>query len=257
MTANDSTLLAGYQLRLPSFEGPLDVLLRLIERNQVAISEVSLVAVTDQFIAYAKSLGNAPPETIAEFAAVATRLILLKSRSLLPRPPAAEEEVDPGDLVRQLSEYKAFREAALRLGERDQLGAGAFARGSGIVVPAPVALLPLAPHQPLSLVRAIRRRLSQAAPGIQTVLARPVITLREMLTRALELAAGRSHVRFCDLLSPGADRLEALTGFLAVLTLVRRRIFDAEQTELFGEIILRPADVTVSSLALDNEAADD
>lgn len=257
MTANDSTLLSGYQLRLPSFEGPLDVLLRLIERDQLAISEVSLVAVTDQFLAYVEALGSAAAETIAEFATVATRLILLKSRSLLPRPPVAEDEVDPGDLVRQLREYKAFREAALKLGEQDRQGAGAFARGSGIVVPAPVALLPLAPHQPLSLVRALRRRLSQASPSIQTVLARPVITLREMLTRALELASLRSHVRYSDLLSPGADRLEALTGFLAVLTLVRRRIFDAEQTELFGEIVLRPAEDPARAFALDGEAADD
>src|SRR5829696_2958195 len=107
MTIADVGLLPGYQLRLPTFEGPLDVLLRLIERSQLAIADVSLVAVTDQFLAYLDQVGDAPPETIAEFAAVGARLVLLKSRSLLPRPPALEDDADPGDLVRQLVAYRS------------------------------------------------------------------------------------------------------------------------------------------------------
>src|SRR5688500_7437705 len=105
MTTADASLLPGYQLRLPTFEGPLDVLLRLIERDQLAIADVSLVAVTDQFLRYVESLGSAPAEVLAEFATVAARLILLKSRSLLPRPQVnAEHEADPDDLVKQLSD---------------------------------------------------------------------------------------------------------------------------------------------------------
>jgi segregation and condensation protein A len=77
MSTADTGLLPGYQLRLPTFEGPLDVLLRLIERDQLAITDVSLVAVTDQFLGYVESIGSAPAEVVAEFATVAARLILL------------------------------------------------------------------------------------------------------------------------------------------------------------------------------------
>ena len=78
--------LDAYQLRLPSFEGPLDVLLRLIERDQLAISEISLLAVFDQFMAHLDALEAAAPEAIAEFLMVAGRLSVLKSRALLPAP---------------------------------------------------------------------------------------------------------------------------------------------------------------------------
>src|SRR5215208_5144761 len=104
--------IAGYQLRLPSFEGPLDVLLRLIERSQLQITDVSLVAVMDQFLVYVASLDQAGAELIADFTNVATRLVLLKSRSLLPRPPAIDDEAEAGDLARELIEYRAVRQAA-------------------------------------------------------------------------------------------------------------------------------------------------
>ncbi len=256
--ATDPSMLPGYQLRLPSFEGPLDILLRLIERDQLAISEVSLVAVTDQFLAYIKCLGEAPAETVAEFATVAARLILLKSRSLLPRSPAAlDDEPDPGDLVRQLSDYRLFRDAALQLAERDQRGSGAFARGTGIVVPGPAGLAPLAPQQPLWLARALRRRFSQAGPHVQTLAARPILTLREVVARALSLMTDRGHLRFRDVLTTNADRHEALTAFLAVLILVRRGVFDAEQLRPFGEITFRPSAAKPSSTDPDTVAADD
>ena len=255
--------LAGYQLRLPAFEGPLDVLLRLVERDQLPIAEVSLVAVTDQFLAHVAGLADVAPEAIADFAAVGARLVLLKSRSLLPRPPAAAEaEPDPDDLVRQLSEYQRIRLAAVVLAERDRLGAEAYARGGGVAVPAPVALPPLAAHQPAALVRALRRRLTALAPPVEPLLQRPVVTLRQMIERVLDRLATAPTVRFGDVLTPGSDRTDALTAFLAVLVLVRRRVLDADQAELFGEITLRPATVqpdpgAEAHVDLDELAADD
>lgn len=243
---------------MPSFEGPLDILLRLIERDRLVITEVSLVDVTDQFLDYIRRLGLAPAETLAEFASVAARLVLLKSRSLLPRPPLTPgDEADPDELVRQLSDYRLFRDAALRLAERDTLGAGAFAPGGGIVVPGPAGPTPLAAHQPLSLARAIRRRFSQVAPPVETLAARPILSLGEVVARALTLMTARGRLTYREMLTPEADRHEALTAFLAMLVLVRRRVFDAEQTEAFGEITLRPSLVPSSSVDLGAAAADD
>ncbi|HLL50115.1 MAG TPA: segregation/condensation protein A, partial [Thermomicrobiales bacterium] len=104
--------LDNYQLHLPAFEGPLDVLLRLIERDQLAISDISLLAVFDQFMTYVDSLESSTPLVIAEFVAVAGRLSVLKSRALLPRPAKIVEPPDELDLVRQLEEYRAVKTAA-------------------------------------------------------------------------------------------------------------------------------------------------
>src|ERR1044072_2883559 len=108
-TAPATPLLHDYQLRLPAYEGPLDVLLRLIEAQQLPISDVSLMAVLDQFLAYIASRIAPAPGEIAEFAAIAGRLTVLKSRSLLPRPAPDTEEDEPSDLVRQLEEYRAIK----------------------------------------------------------------------------------------------------------------------------------------------------
>ena len=115
--------LANYQLHLPSFEGPLDLLLRLIERSQLAIADVSLVAVTDQFLARVAEMrasGAVPDETIADFAAVGARLTVLKSRSLLPRPPRVDDELPENDLAAVSAVH-----LAQRADRRD--GAGRFA----------------------------------------------------------------------------------------------------------------------------------
>src|SRR5918997_3093695 len=136
--AQSSTMVAtldGYQFRLPSFEGPLDVLLRLIERDQLAISEVSLLAVFDQFVAHLNTLEADAPDAIAEFVLVAGRLSVLKSRALLPRPAKPLEESEEIDLVHQLEAYRAVKAAAELLGVRQRNGSGAFGRGEAVAFP--------------------------------------------------------------------------------------------------------------------------
>jgi segregation and condensation protein A len=247
----------GYQLRLPTFEGPFDVLLRLIERNQLSITDVSLVAVTEQFLSYVAELGGAAPEAIAEFANVGARLVLFKSRSLLPRPPAADDEPASSDLARQLIEYRAMKRAADDLAERDCRGDGAFARATGAVA-VPAAGIPpkLAAHEPVSLVRALRRRLAAIPSPRELISARPQISLAAMIERLLGLLTGFGETRFSRLTGDCRDGHEMRTAFFAVLVLIRRRIVDAEQTAPFGEITLRRRwDCPVEYAA--GEAADD
>src|ERR687897_2589635 len=124
--------LDNYQFRLPTFEGPLDVLLRLIERDQLAISEISLLAVFNQFLAHLDALDAYAPEAIAEFLMVAGRLSVLKSRALLPRPARPLEEPEEVDLVTQLEAYRAVKAAAELLGVRQRNGSGAFGRDEAI-----------------------------------------------------------------------------------------------------------------------------
>ncbi len=232
--------LLGYQLRLPSFEGPFDVLLRLVERNQLPITDVSLVAVTGQFLAYLEELGGGEPEAIAEFANVGARLVLLKSRSLLPRPVASDDEPVSSDLARQLIEYQTMKRAADELADRDRRGDGAFARTTGaILMPAGDAPPKLAAHEPVSLVRALRRRLAAIPSPREVVATRPLISLAAMIERVLGTLTGRGETVFSRVARDCRDGHELRTAFLAILILIRRRAIDAEQTTPFGEITLR------------------
>jgi segregation and condensation protein A len=250
-------ILDQYQLRLPVFEGPLDVLLRLIERSQLAIADVSLVAVTEQFLAHVRALDEAPPAVLAEFSAVGSRLVLLKSRSLLPRP-AVDEEGEGEGLVQQLIEYRAVKEAAVELGRRDTRGEGAFGRGAGAVAGPPATPPRLARHEPVALAQAIRRRLS-VLPGPRDGLRlRRLISLREMIERVMGAITTRGTARFSAVAAGCESRHEVLTAFLALLVLMRRRVLDAEQDALFGEITIRhAAPAAMPAPAMLGEAAAD
>ena len=246
--------LAGYQLHLPDFEGPLDVLLRLVERSQLAITDVSLVAVLDQFLAYVDEIQGADSTVIAEFTMVGTRLTLLKSRSLLPRRPVIEEEDDPNDLTRQLIEYKRLRDAAKMLGDIHATGGSSF----GLAVPKANAFakeasnFKLQAYEPTALWRSIRRRIAHVPRPEQILHQRPMLTLRDVIARATALLTRSKTTTFSNLVAPYTDRSQIATAFLATLVLMRRRAIDAEQLTLFGEIHLRTA--TDTSLGTEDEA---
>lgn len=231
--------LIDYQLRLPSFEGPLDLLLRLIERDQLPITEVSLVAVTRQFLDYIAS-GRVSPPAMAEFTAVGSRLVLLKSRTLLPRPPAESEDEGNDDLITELIEYQAVKQAAERFAALDLAGSGAFApRPGAVAAPMTIGPQPLAMHQPRGLARALRRRLFSTPSAPEPFPVQPVVTLREMAERILGHLRRHRSIPFSKVAGTSATRQERLTAFQALLVLVRRRVVIAEQAELFGEITVR------------------
>ncbi len=233
MTERGPGLLEGYQLRLPSYEGPLDVLLSLIERNQLAVTDVSLVSVTEQFVAYTAGLTNASSEQIAEFMTIAARLLLLKSRSLLPRPEVVEEEEETDDLVDRLREYQKVKLAAADLREREQRGLQSWARIAPLPDVPPVEFLARTPVN--ALMTALRRCISREPDRPDPYTPAPVISLKAMTQRLLtRLGHGRTH--FSLLVGHGADRTERTVAFIALLALLRQRIVDASQTALFGEI---------------------
>src|SRR5437763_6862301 len=121
-----------YQVKLEVFEGPLDLLLKLIERKQLEISKVSLAEVAGGFLAYLDAHPDMPPGPLASFVWVASKLLWIKSQALLPRPPAIrteDDEEDPGDeLVRRLEAYKRVQEAAQWLRAREMQGLRSYER---------------------------------------------------------------------------------------------------------------------------------
>ncbi len=121
----------AYQIHLPVFEGPLDLLLQLIEREKLDISVVTIASVTDQFLAYVRQLEEVQPNILADFLVMAARLVWIKSRILLPQPSQGdeEEEEDPAEaLARQLKEYKRFKDAAKMLREIEERGFHTYSR---------------------------------------------------------------------------------------------------------------------------------
>lgn len=238
--------LAGYQLHLPTFEGPLDVLLGLIERERLEISDLSLVTVTDGFLAYIDVLDDPPPALLAEFAGIAARLLVLKSRALLPRLESVEAEPDVDDLAAQLLEYQRAQQVAVGLRDKEQAGWRAFSR--------PVMTLTVAPRITLvappvaHLRRALLRSLARVVPEPQVASIRRVISIGEMVDRLrVQVARLRQPARFHDLFK-AADREETIVGFIALLSLWRLGEVDCQQDDVFDDIqIERVAPATTYS----------
>lgn len=240
MTSDGPPSLSEYQLRLPAYEGPLDVLLRLIERSQLAIEDVSLVAVTHQFLAFVEGLVEASPEVVAEFTAVGARLTVLKSRSLLPRPPMLDDEVPQSDLTIQLLEYRKIKHLADYFRQIQESGTTSYVgnvRGA-VELPKGVTTVRPASHDASSLVRSLRRRLSVVPRPTTIVRQRPLVSLRELVVHVSECVDRLTHVRFSTVVQDYHCRTDVATAFLAVLVLVRGQSVAASQRDMFSEIEL-------------------
>ncbi len=233
MNDRSAGLLNGYQLHLPAFEGPLDVLLSLIERNQLAVTDVSLVAVTEQFIAYTTGLSSASSDVLAEFMTIAARLLLLKSRSLLPRPDIIEEDEETDDLVDRLREYQQVKLGAEDLRQRERQGIQSWPRIAALPEMPPIEVIARTPVH--ALASALRRCLSREVDKPEPYTPVAVISLKAMTHRLLS-RLGRGRARFSMLIGRSATRTEHTVAFIALLALLRQRLVDATQSGMFGEI---------------------
>jgi segregation and condensation protein A len=230
-----------YQVRLPVFEGPLDLLLHLIEHEELDITSVSLAQVTDQYLVYLSLMAEPPAEVLADFLVVAAKLLLIKSRALLPQPPGilSTEEEDVGEgLARQLIEYRRFKRAAESLRQREEAGLRAYLR----LAPPPrlERSLDLEDVTLDDLVVALRQALSIAppAPPVSEVVAPVTITIADRISAIQTALRGSARVSFNRLLTEATSRLEIIVTFLAVLELIKSGHVDVRQNRLFGEIFI-------------------
>lgn len=233
-----------YQVRLPDFEGPLDLLLHLIEREELDITTLSLAAVTGQYLEYLTVLEQLQVDAIADFLVIAAKLILIKSQALLPRPPetAREGEEDAGDeLVRQLITYKQFKEVARGLGEIEAANRRTFVR----VAPPPkiekkVDLSGVTVEQ---LLRLVREALAVEKPqeSVGAVVRPYTLTIRDQIALIRHRLSQQSQVNFRRLLECAGSRIEIIVTFLAVLELLKRRTVVVRQEAMFGDILIEPS----------------
>ncbi len=236
---------AVYQLELPVFTGPLDLLLHLIERQELDITAISLAQVTAQYLAHVAQMRGARMEHLIDFIVIGARLALIKSRALLPQTPlqmAEEEEEDPAEaLLRQLHAYKRFKTAALWLQEREVAGLRTHLR----VAPPPrlEKRLDLSDVTLDTLLRAVRdvlERVETLEESVALVQPRQITIEAQMKKLQARIAANRPFL-FTDVLSKNVSRVEIAVTLLAILELIKRREVTAVQPALFGPIEIHPA----------------
>jgi segregation and condensation protein A len=221
-------------VKTPVFEGPLELLLALVEREELDIFQVSLAKVTDAYLAEVAAREVANPQEMAEFLWMAARLLLLKSIRLLPGEPATEEETDllgwEEDVRRRLEEYRAYKEMAGELMERAERDSFAF--------PPPArAVEPGGQEEPLEvelLLVAFNSVLARIPPRPLVVTGRSW-TLEEKLELITDRLK-RGPIELVELILESEDRLEAVVTFVAVLELLRRSLVRIQQKERFGPI---------------------
>ncbi len=258
----------AFHVHLEVFEGPLDLLLKLIERRQLDISKVALAEVADSFLAYLKAHPHMPPGPLASFVWVASKLLWIKSQALLPKPPtshADEEEEDPGEeLVQRLEAYKRVQDAAKWLRERERQGLRSYERpallpGTAETIASVNGTTPMSTGLDgvtlARLVHMVQKRMQLRLPverpsaiiiqGHTVTLAHMVERLRERLNRLAEGERVPLGQDFSD--AAVRSRAELVVLFLAVLEVVRRRLGEAEQDELFGEIWLKRVSVSTNA----------
>jgi segregation and condensation protein A len=233
-----------YTFQLPAFEGPLDLLLKLIEREELDITEIALAQVADQYLAHVRAMEQPDPSALSSFLVLAARLLLIKSRVLLPRPPAAPGPDDPPDevaeLARQLREYQRYKQAAALLRAWEEVGRRSYMRVAPPVVPAQPrdSKLDVTLSDMLAAVQRRMQLLLPLEPPEVPLPAPKVVTVPEMAERIRERLALSGWISFDDLLSLAAHRLEVIVALWAVLELLKRRAIVVDQADVFGPIMI-------------------
>ncbi len=223
---------------LESFEGPLDLLLYLIRRQNLDILSIPIAEITRQYMAYIDVMQALRLELAGEYLVMAALLAEIKSRMLLPRPPAStEEEEDPRlALIRQLQEYERFKTAAERIDamprlERDVFHAHA-ARDALLGPPAPAPAME-------DLLEALVGVLRRASLRAHHQISAEALSVRERMARILETLEHQGFVEFVSLLTLEEGRPGVVVAFLAVLELSKAGLLEWGQSEAFGPIQVR------------------
>jgi segregation and condensation protein A len=239
--------MAEYKVKFEVFEGPLDLLLYLIKKEEVDIYEVNLTKLATQFLEYVEMMRLLDLEIAGEFLVMAATLMYIKSRELLPKDQqqVVEGEDEEGDdprweLIRQLVEYRKFKDAAAKLQCLEIQQEQVFPR----VVPSPPPPPSVPPPEAslFDLINAVNQVLRRLA---QTQESRDVFedkwTVSEKIECLMQVLTTRSVWRFSEVFATATSRSEVVVTFLALLELVRLRQLIAVQEEPFGEIELRRA----------------
>ncbi len=235
-----------HEVELPVFRGPLDLLLHLVEKRELDITAVSLVAVTDQYLAIIRAKEQIDLSSLSEFIAIGSRLLLIKSRALLPQQevPAGEEpapDEDAEELAELLRQYREFKRVAAEFRDRQAQGLRSYPR----LAPPPKLppALGLGSVTMDQLLRALEDALSHRdeAPRPVAVIVRDPVTIRQRSDDLIWMLAGGGPVSFRAFITSCKRPVEIVVSFLALLELLKAGRVFAEQNHLFGDIEIHAA----------------
>ena len=229
------------QVFLEAFEGPLDLLLYLIRRQNIDVLDIPIAEITKQYVQYIEMMNELQLELAGEYLLMAAMLAEIKSRMLLPRPQVEEEEeADPrAELVRRLQEYERFKKAAEDLGdlprlERDVFVATADAPERKVVTQLPDATLK-------ELLLAFHDVLQRVEMFSNLHLQRELLSVRQRMSEILARLKANAFTDFTDLFDAEEGRMGVAVTFIAILELLRESVIDVVQSEQFAPLHVRAA----------------
>jgi segregation and condensation protein A len=219
-----------FRLKLPSFEGPLDLLLHLIQKHELDILDLPIAFVTERYLEYVRVMERLDLDVAGEYLLMAATLAHIKSKMLLPSVPAdqaeegpGEEEVDPrAELIRRLLEYQKYKAAAEELGARGVAGRDVFLRGVG--APEASGPVPLAGIGLFELLDAFRRVLERAKKDLSFEVTADGISIQERMTQLVDHLRERRHCTFDALFDDTTTVYDIVVTFLAILEMAKRRL---------------------------------
>jgi segregation and condensation protein A len=224
---------------LETFEGPLDLLLYLIRRQNLDILDIPIAEITDQYMDYVDIMRHSNLDLAAEYLVMAAMLAEIKSRMLLPRHEDIEDEEDPrAELVRRLQEYERFKQAATEIDEMPHLGRDQFP--SNVEVVRADKEKPEPDVEMRELLLAFQGILKRVDMQKHHEIEREEISIREKMTHVLSKLDGDKFVEFQNLFSFKEGRLGVVVTLMAVLELLKLKVIDMVQAEAFAPIYLKP-----------------
>ena len=230
-----------YQIDTPVYQGPLDLLLQLIESAELDITSVALAQVTEQYLQHLEALQDLPADEISAFLVIAAKLIQIKSEALLPQQSSStDEEEDLGnELARQLIAYKRYKEIADLLAVRKDLGYQTFIRLSPAYVDQKknLDLEGFGVKELFNLASSIFQK-DLERQSISTVVERPKITIKDKINQISEKFKFADELTFEDLLGDVYSRFDVVISFLALLELIKGNYIKVVQEGIFNQIIM-------------------
>ena len=232
-----------YQVRIENFEGPLDLLLHLIKKNEINIYDIPIAMIAQQYLSYIEAMKDLNLTVAGEFLVMAATLLQIKSKMLLPVEESAEDEEDGPDpreeLVRRLLEYKSFKEAARQLDTQERMWREIYSRPAvSSEGPADAEETTLDNIGLFDLVDALQGILNRN-PGKKLLEIIPDnLTVRDRMNAVLEALEGQESIGFEALFEASCHRLVIIVTFLALLELIRLRTVRVYQAENFGPILV-------------------
>lgn len=226
-----------YNVKLSKFEGPLDLLLRLIEDQKLDIAEVSLAKVADGYLEYVRSNQNISLENLSEFISIAAKIILIKSRNILPTLEVTpEEEKEIKDLEEQLKLYREYKDISGKIGSL--LRKNKFAYSRDYLLGIANVFSPPKNMNLFDLKKCYNEVVAQIIlpEKIPEEAVRDIFTLEDKISEFQKTLRERIEFSFSDLKASAKDKIEIIVSFLALLEMIKQRIITAEQHELFEDI---------------------